>query len=262
MKYTHTFAICAYKKSQYLESCIKSLKAQTVKSNIIICTSTPCAYIEKIAQKYDLPYYVREGESDIQDDWNFACQCANTDLITIAHQDDQYNPSYLAQIMRHIQQYPDVTLAFTDYRPLKHYRVSYDVNCFARRLLRMPIFSSKFSNQKALKKASLIFGNTICCSSVTYNMRQIQKPVFTSEFKFSLDWDTFYKFAGMEGRFIYVDKPLVYFRIHSGATTNLFIINKGRYDEDVAMFEKLWPQTIARLIMKIYLLAYKTYDKC
>ena len=41
----HTFAICAYKESPYLEECIKSLKNQTIKSNILIATSTPNDYI-------------------------------------------------------------------------------------------------------------------------------------------------------------------------------------------------------------------------
>ena len=54
----HTFAVCAYKESPYLESCIKSLVNQKVKSNIIVCTSTPCEFIENMAKKYDLPYYV------------------------------------------------------------------------------------------------------------------------------------------------------------------------------------------------------------
>ena len=46
----HTFAVCAYKESPYLESCIKSLISQTVKSNIIVCTSTPCEFIENMAR--------------------------------------------------------------------------------------------------------------------------------------------------------------------------------------------------------------------
>ena len=32
----HTFAICAYKESPYLEECIQSLMNQTVKSDILI----------------------------------------------------------------------------------------------------------------------------------------------------------------------------------------------------------------------------------
>ena len=32
----HTFVICAYKESDYLEECIKSVINQSVKSNIVI----------------------------------------------------------------------------------------------------------------------------------------------------------------------------------------------------------------------------------
>ena len=57
----HTFAICAYKESAYLEKCIKSLKNQTIKSNIILVTSTPNDFLEEISKKYNLPYYINKG---------------------------------------------------------------------------------------------------------------------------------------------------------------------------------------------------------
>ena len=41
----HTFVICAYKESKYLKNCIRSLENQTVKSHILIATSTGNAYI-------------------------------------------------------------------------------------------------------------------------------------------------------------------------------------------------------------------------
>ena len=50
----HTFAICAYKESPYLEECITSLMEQTVKSEIFIASSTPNKYIDDIAAKYNL----------------------------------------------------------------------------------------------------------------------------------------------------------------------------------------------------------------
>ena len=84
----HTFAICAYKESEYLEECICSLLAQTVKTNIIIATSTPNAYISGLAQKYEIPLYINEGESGITQDWNFALSKVTTKYATIAHQDD------------------------------------------------------------------------------------------------------------------------------------------------------------------------------
>ena len=95
----HTFVICAYKESQYLEACIKSLKKQTLTSNIIIVTSTPNQFITDMADKYQLPYYVNTGEGGITQDWNFGYKCAKekfkSKYITIAHQDDIYEKNYL-----------------------------------------------------------------------------------------------------------------------------------------------------------------------
>ena len=53
----HTFVICAYKESKYLEECVKSLQNQTVKSNIKMVTSTPNEYIKGIAEKQNIELY-------------------------------------------------------------------------------------------------------------------------------------------------------------------------------------------------------------
>ncbi len=76
---SHTYAICAYKDSPWLEECIRSLKRQSVPSEIILCTSTPSKYIQAMAEIFGLPLYVRDGESDIQADWNFAYSKAKQD---------------------------------------------------------------------------------------------------------------------------------------------------------------------------------------
>ena len=54
MNTKHTFVVCAYKESEYLEECITSLLAQTVKSKIIVVTSTPNDYIQNLVKKYKL----------------------------------------------------------------------------------------------------------------------------------------------------------------------------------------------------------------
>ena len=94
----HTFAICAYKESEFLEECILSLVNQTVKTNIIMATSTPNDYIKNLANKYQIPLFIRNGKSDIRDDWNFAYNSADTEWVTIAHQDDRYNPAYVEEM--------------------------------------------------------------------------------------------------------------------------------------------------------------------
>lgn len=259
----HVFAVCAYKESPYLEDCIKSLLKQTYKSKIIICTSTPCDYISNIAEKYKLPLYVREGNSDIKDDWNFAYNCADAEFVTIAHQDDIYSKYYVemfTQKIKKMKTYKDVIMLLTDYLPVKSGVKSKDINSKIRRILRSPLKVDRFSKSKWWRKMTLAFGNSICCPTVAYNKILLGESVFTSEYKFNIDWDTFLKLAKLDGKFLYIDKPLVGYRVHDGATSKEFIENNLRINEDTKMFEQFWPRFIARLIMIPYKKAYNTYD--
>ena len=116
----HTFAICAYKESPYLEECITSLMEQTVKSEIFIATSTPNKYIDDIAAKYNLKVYVNEGESGITQDWNFAYSKVQTDYVTIAHQDDKYAPEYVENLLAYTAKAKKPLLFFTDYAEIRN----------------------------------------------------------------------------------------------------------------------------------------------
>lgn len=258
---THTFAICAYKDSPYLEACIKSLKKQTAASQIILCTSTPSAYIEELAERYALPVYVREGESDIQDDWNFACHMAQTRLVTIAHQDDCYHRNYAKWVQDIWERYPDTTVFTTDCAIVKNGRVQRPGTVqLVKRLLRLPLRLHGLCHRTWVKKAALVFGNPIICPSCTYDKEALGEPLFDSEFKFALDWDTMWKAAGRPGRMICVELPLIYYRIHEGATTKACIENHQRAADEAAMYSKIWPGPMVKLLMHFYRKAYAAYD--
>ena len=96
----HTFVLCAYKESPYIEACARSLKEQSVSSALVLATSTPSPYLEQICEKYGLTYCVREGESGIAPDWNYALSCASTYYVTIAHQDDLYEKDYTKLLLQ------------------------------------------------------------------------------------------------------------------------------------------------------------------
>lgn len=85
----HTFVICAYKESVFLEERILSLKKQTVRSNIFITTSIPNKYIGDIADKHGIDIIVDHGQGGITHDWNFGLSKV-TRYATVAHQDDIY----------------------------------------------------------------------------------------------------------------------------------------------------------------------------
>ena len=196
-KEKHTFAICAYKKSEYLEEAIKSVVNQKIKSNYLLVTSTPSEYIENLAKKYNIKYYVRNGKSDIQDDWNFACSKVNTELVTIVHQDDIYHEDYLLNIISNYDS--DATLYYTDYHPYKNGKITEDINAKIKRKL------------KAILKIKLF--------------------------------------------------SRIYYRIHDEATTKEFIVTNKRQQDDIAVFNKIWPNFITKIIMKFYVKCYDTYSE-
>lgn len=257
----HTFAICAYRESPYLEACIRSLKAQTVGSSLILCTSTPCGYIENLAEKYKIPVFVREGESDIQADWNFAYHMSDSKYVTIAHQDDMYQRDYALTAVKTMEKYEDCTMFTTDCAVIKNDILQKpDGVALVKKILRLPLRIPAFNHLSWVKTGALIFGNPIICPSCTYNKELIGEPLFDSPYKFALDWDTTLKLAKMPGRFICVEKPLMFYRIHEGATTKACILDNRRSREELEMFAKFWPAPAVRLIAHFYMRAYHAYD--
>lgn len=261
VKINHTFAVCAYKESPYLEECVQSLMEQTVKTNIIIATSTPCEYIKGIAEKYNIPLYVRNGKSDIRDDWNFAYDQAKTDWVTIAHQDDKYDRDYIKVFLDTVEKYRNPIAFVTDYIPIKHGKIGMrDINSKIRRFLRKPLKNPKRAEKSFWKRAVLSLGNSICCPSVTYHKSILGESFFTSELKYNIDWDTFLKLAEMEGSMAYNENPLTFYRVHDEATSKEFIVDHRREKDDRIMFEKFWPKWVVNIIMIFYKKAYDTYN--
>lgn len=257
----HTFAVCAYKDSPYLESCIRSLKGQTVQSHIIICTSTPSRYIDEMAAKYRIPVYVRDGKSDIQDDWNFAYHMADTKYVTIAHQDDMYQKDYALTAVRSMERYEDATLFTTDCAIVKDGKVRKpDSVALVKKLLRLPLRLTALNHLTWVKKSALLFGNPIICPSCTYNKELIGEPLFDSPYKFALDWDTSLKLALRTGRFVLVERPLMYYRIHEEATTKACILDNRRAVEEAEMFAKFWPSWVVKVLTHFYMRSYSAYD--
>ena len=106
MKNLHSFVVLAYKESNYLESCIKSVLNQNIKTKVFIATTTDNKFIRKIAKKYNLEI-ITGKHTTIGGDFDFAKNIANTELVTIAHQDDIYDQNFTEEILKAYKQYKD-----------------------------------------------------------------------------------------------------------------------------------------------------------
>ncbi len=250
----HSFVICAYKESPYLEECIWSVTHQQQPGKVLLATSTPCRLIESLAKKYQIPLYVRKGpETGIAEDWNFALSVAATSLVTIAHQDDVYGKWYTRSVVEAANQCKRPLIVFTDYVELRE-----GITVVANRLLRIkrlmlfPLLLPAFRRSIFVRRRILSMGSAICCPSVTICRDHVTLPVFENNMKSNIDWQAWEKLSRQQGEFAYIGHPLVKHRIHSDSTTTDLLEKDGRKAEDLNMFRKFWPERIARWIEYFY----------
>lgn len=252
-KSQHTFAICAYKESVYLEECVKSVMQQEISSEVIMITSTPNDYIRTICEKYEIPLYVNDGEKGIVQDWNFAYTMADTKYVTIAHQDDIYLQEYSKDIMENFKNNKKALIAFTDYAELRDGKaVLSNRNLKIKRILLAPLKIKKFQSSRFIRRRILSLGCPICCPSVTFVKENLPDAVFEKGFRSDEDWQAWEKISKYEGSFVYVDKILMYHRIHEESETSIIIGDSARSQEDYQMFCKFWPKAIAKILTKLY----------
>lgn len=250
---THTFAICAYKESPYLEECIRSVVNQSVKSSVILCTATPNDYISGLCDKYDIPLYVNTGDHGITQDWNFAYAHADTDLVTITHQDDVYDRHYAETLYSSIKKVKKPIIFFTDYSELRNGQVVHDNKLLkTKRIMLLPLRIHRFWNSRFVRRRILSLGSPICCPSVTFVRKNCPEVVFRDGFRSNEDWQAWERLSRLKGAFVYSTKVLVYHRIHEDSATTAILHDNARHKEDFVMFRKFWPKPVARFLTRIY----------
>ena len=249
----HTFAVCAYKESPYLDDCLQSLANQSVKANIIIVTSTPNDSIEKASERYGVPLFVTHAKPGIASDWNHAVSRADTELVTIAHQDDLYEPRYLEEMLELVNGSDDPLLYFTNYGEFRDgVRVDDNRLLSVKRTMLAPLKNKAARGSRFVRRRVLSFGSAICCPSVTLIKSKLTPNFFRDEYRSNLDWQAWATLASQTGDFIYNPRIMMYHRIHEDSETSHLIEDSSRGAEDLEMLESFWPKPIAGIIYKWY----------
>lgn len=247
------FVICAYGESPYLEECICSLKKQTVLVNILLVTSTPNLYIDTLVEKYQLKYQINLNKDGIASDWNFGIQSAEGKIVTLAHQDDIYEPNFVEKTIENINKHRIPLIAFTNYGEIRDgKKITSNRNLIIKRIMLVPLRSMMLQQMCFLRRRLLSLGNMICCPSVTYVKDNLMDTIFLSGFKSNVDWQAWERISKQKGAFVYCSDILMYHRIHKGSTTTEIIADHGRIKEDFVMLCKFWPGWIARIILYFY----------
>lgn len=251
----HTFVICAYKENPYLEETIQSLKGQSVKSQIILSTSTPNAYLEEMCRKHNIKMVVNPNPHLAGDDWNYGYSAADTELVTLAHQDDIYEKDFLKVTLEYLnkRKKQDVIIAFTDYYELKQgKRVDTNKLLKIKRVMNWPLSIPCFRGSKFVRRRTLSVGCAICCPAVTYVKKNAGEKIFDTTYKNSCDYMTWVTLADKEGAFIYVPRLLLGHRIYAESATTRNLEENIRKKEDLQIMCRFWPKPVARFINYLY----------
>jgi hypothetical protein len=248
-----TFVVCAYGDNEHLSHTIQSLIMQTVKVKIVISTSTPSQFIKDVAKRYGLKIFVNSGEKGIGADWNFGYSIADTPLITIAHQDDVYEPDYAKSVLKNANDADRPVIIFTDYYEIRNgERVENNKILSVKRKMNSIFKNHTFRKSRFIKRRVLSLGSPICCPSVTYNCELCGNKPFNTKYRNSCDYQTFINLANVKGSFVYIPSILMGHRISEDSTTTLNLASNIRQREDMEIFEEFWPRPIAKLIYGLY----------
>lgn len=257
----HTFVICAYGESAYLEECIQSLREQSEKSQILLATSTPNDLIRGLAEKYLIPLCVNRGESGITQDWNFALSQAGTRYATIAHQDDVYEPEYARRILAEMRRCRKPLIAFSDYCELRDGEKVHDTEMLKiKRQLLLPLRVRWLWRSRFVRRRILSLGDPICCPAVTFCLDTLSLPIFQHGFRSCEDWEAWEKLSREKGAFLYIPSPLMCHRIHRESATTAIIADRARVAENFQMYCKFWPRWMASILNRQYTRSEKYND--
>lgn len=259
----HCFVVCAYKENPYIRETIKSLKAQTVKTDVLLSTSTPSDYLRSICSEFNIKMLINDKPHLAGDDWNYGYDHAETELVTMAHQDDYYDPRFVETTLNKLNAAIDSgrkpLIAFTEYFELRNCkRVDSNLLLRIKRLMNAPFRVDQFVSSRFIKQRVLAFGDSICCPSVTFVKTNVGKSPFDTKYRNSCDYKTWVDLAGMHGSFEYIPENLVGHRIYAESATSRNLGDNIRRGEDLEILKALWPRPIASFINRIYSISEKS----
>jgi hypothetical protein len=253
----HTFIVLAYKNSPFLSACLESLLAQSTPSSVIMTTSTPSDYLRDKAKMFGAPLLINPARANIAGDWDFGLRSAKTRFVTLAHQDDLYYPDFLEKSLELFDRCREGCLSFTGYQEIDDAGAAKSSKISKiKHLVQLSMIGSKERISGWRLRAILRFGNTLPCSTVTYDRERLGAFGFSQDFASNLDWDAWHRLSARNEVFLHTNERLVG-RRHNALTATAGLIRDGRrQQEDLIMFRRFWPRPLSDAIAQVYRSGY------
>jgi glycosyltransferase involved in cell wall biosynthesis len=260
-KPVHVIVVPAYGQSTYLAECLASLAAQTVPVQIVVSTSTPYDGLDEVCSRFGARLSVHGPNRGIGPDWNAALACVSGGLVTLAHQDDRYCPTFAAEVASYANRYPGSALYFCDSEEVTEsgkVRVRATNNRIKRLMVAAAFLGRKNISDSLSKRVLLGFGNPIVCPAVTLNLQARPGFRFREDLRTNMDWVAWLELA--DGASVtHIPEVLMHHRVHAESETARCLDDGARDVEDRMAFEMMWPRPVAAALMRLYRRSYQGY---
>lgn len=255
--------VVAHGDSPHLRTCVASLLSQKAGRpvSLSVATSASNSSIQAVCELYGLPLHVNQAAAGgIGPDWSFAFHCGRSDLLTLCHQDDVYEPDYVEQMAALFERWEELRFACSDHVELVDGRVRAPSATLLvkRALMRYAFGSSTVVDCRARRRRLLAWGNPVSCPSVMFNRAAMPDFRFSDRLRSNLDWDAWDRLCSMGGCMGYVRSRLVAHRIHADSATTALIRGHVRVREDLEMMKRFWPAPVAQVLARAYRLSYRS----
>ena len=176
-------------------------------------------------------------------------------MVTLAHQDDIYERTFLESTLRQLGPAKTPLIAFTDYYEIWDDRIATHrdfVNLRIKRTMLLHLRNKKLRSGVWMRRLLLSFADPICCPSVTYVKENLPDRLFDEELSGSIDWAAWKRISGMSGSFVYIPHMLMGHRMYTGSSTLNLISSGKRKREDCEVLCRFWPAPLAKAINELY----------
>ena len=235
-----TVAVPVFNGARFLPHTLDSLLGQQHDDfEVVVIDDVSTDDSVAIAESRGVRVVRNEVRRGLAGNWNAAFALAKTPLLVIAHQDDVYDPRFLAATSKLLATYPRAFIAHTRAGIIDaHDRPV--VTAAARFKDRFWPADEPYERPPEAELRMLQTGNYIVCPAVMFRMSAVETiGTFNESYRFVPDWE--YWLRGLVAGFTIAGThaPLVQWRSHEANATKQEEATLRRYDEELELLEWL-----------------------
>jgi glycosyltransferase involved in cell wall biosynthesis len=236
-----TVAIPAYNGARFLPETLQSLRAQSLPEfKLVVLDDASTDGSAALAESLGVHVERNAQRLGLAANWNHALALCTTEYLVIAHQDDLYEPAFLATMLETIEAHPRAIAAHCKASTIdEHGHVTaHPASVYKDRF--WPRDTRVIEREPAEELRILRQGNYVIAPSAMLRMELVRhRGPFDARFAFVTDWEYWLRAVAAGHTLVGISERLVRFRRHEDTATRASERSLQRYEEELELLSEL-----------------------